>query len=165
MILFYGKAIVKKDKVIMNQPSFEKYGVTEFSTILSKYKRNKKLELRGIKTGHLKLILKNLINDPDIYYEDIFPEWVLKKYNLMNIKDALHQIHFPKSIHSLYDSEKRIKFQELLIMQLYYSKLKFFRNDLEKENIYKNKSIEINELIENNEKKIYKLDFKSLSSF
>jgi hypothetical protein len=45
-IVFFGRVNIKNSKITMIQPKFEKLS-TEYSNILSKYKRNQKLELKG----------------------------------------------------------------------------------------------------------------------
>lgn len=49
---------------------------------------------------------------------ETLPAWLLKKYALMNLTDALINIHFPKNANALTKSRQRLKFEELLYVQL-----------------------------------------------
>ena len=49
--------------------------------------------------------------------DDPIPVYVREKYNLMSLKDALINIHFPKSNELLNSARRRLMFQELLLLQ------------------------------------------------
>ena len=46
------------------------------------------------------------------------PAWLLKKYRLLSLKEAIHNIHFPQSEALLSEAKRRLKFDELLGVQL-----------------------------------------------
>ncbi|NDV46791.1 ATP-dependent DNA helicase RecG [Paludibacter sp. 221] len=46
------------------------------------------------------------------------PEYVLKKYALLNLKESLQNIHFPQNAKILNDARQRLKFEELFYIQL-----------------------------------------------
>lgn len=46
------------------------------------------------------------------------PERLIKQYNLISLKEALYNIHFPQSAELLRQAEYRLKFEELLGVQL-----------------------------------------------
>lgn len=50
--------------------------------------------------------------------EETFPEHLMKDYGLMGLKEALYNIHFPKNNTLLNSARYRLKFEELLGIQL-----------------------------------------------
>lgn len=58
--------------------------------------------------------LKEYIN----YVEEVLPEEMIKQFNLMPIREALQNIHFPKDRSSYINAKTRLTFEELLILQL-----------------------------------------------
>jgi len=55
--------------------------------------------------------IKNIFNE-------VLPDYLLKKYNLLNIHSALENIHFPKNLKLLNKAKYRFNFEKLLIWQL-----------------------------------------------
>ncbi len=49
---------------------------------------------------------------------DFMPEDILTQYNLPDLYDALHDIHFPQSNTQLQNATKRLAFDELFVLQL-----------------------------------------------
>jgi ATP-dependent DNA helicase RecG len=49
---------------------------------------------------------------------DTLPAYLLKKYSLMNLTESLTNIHFPNNAHALNKARQRLKFEELLYIQL-----------------------------------------------
>jgi len=49
--------------------------------------------------------------------DDPIPSWVSEKYNLIPLKEALFNIHFPKNNELLNAARRRLMFQELLLLQ------------------------------------------------
>jgi len=55
---------------------------------------------------------------------DWVPEYILDKYDLVSITGALRDIHFPENFTELGVAEKRLKFEELFLLQLRAEKLR-----------------------------------------
>jgi len=49
---------------------------------------------------------------------ETLPAYLLKKYALMNLTDALINVHFPKNTNALNKARQRLKFEELFYIQL-----------------------------------------------
>lgn len=60
---------------------------------------------RAIENG-LSLINENL--------EETLPEYLLKEYNLLDLNNAIKQIHFPKDFEEYQKARTRLVFEELL---------------------------------------------------
>ena len=50
--------------------------------------------------------------------EETLPEYIIRKYGLMSLSEALYNIHFPQSPEKLRQAQYRLKFDELLGIQL-----------------------------------------------
>lgn len=70
---------------------------------------------RAIENG-LSLINENL--------EETLPEYLLKEYNLLDLNNAIKQIHFPKDFEEYQKARTRLVFEELLGMQIALLNLK-----------------------------------------
>lgn len=53
-----------------------------------------------------------------VYLEETFPETLLKKMNLMPIREAVQEMHYPASWKKQKEARNRLAFEELLIFQL-----------------------------------------------
>ncbi len=71
----------------------------------------------NISQKQLRKIIKYTLDNYLQYIEEYLPEEIKKKYSLMNLKDALYNIHFPQSLIELEKSKIRLKFDELFILQ------------------------------------------------
>ena len=57
-------------------------------------------------------------------YDEILDDKVISSYNLLNIKDALSQLHFPENADLLSNAYYRLKFDEHLILQIFLALIK-----------------------------------------
>ena len=46
------------------------------------------------------------------------PQWILEKYNLCGLQEAIKQIHFPKDFKQVETAQKRLAFDEMMQLQL-----------------------------------------------
>ena len=75
-------------------------------------------ELLWIKPSRFsKKILEN-IDKVDKIFPEYLPSEILKKYDLMNLSDAVKNIHFPENSEKLNKAQYRIYFDKLLLIQL-----------------------------------------------
>lgn len=94
--------------------------------------------IRQIIENGLKLANDNL--------EETMPEYLLKEYNLIGLKDAVNKIHFPNEFTDFDKARNRLVFEELLTMQLLLLSLKNkYKNN--EAGIQFNKEIKISEII------------------
>ena len=56
--------------------------------------------------------------------EETLPEYLLKEYNLLDLNNAIKQIHFPKDFEEYQKARTRLVFEELLGMQIALLNLK-----------------------------------------
>lgn len=115
--IFYGKVTSRGSIKEMNAPKFK--NPSEITSLKPIYNSTSNLNSNKIETciKNALGLLPESINDP-------IPEDIRKKYNLLNLKSAIQNIHFPKSKGDLQEARKRLIFEELLVLQLGLSYLK-----------------------------------------
>ena len=59
--------------------------------------------------------------------QETLPAWLIADKGLCSLKEALHNIHFPKDVQSLAKAQQRLKFEELFYLQLSLLKQKNVR--------------------------------------
>ncbi|PIR79650.1 MAG: DNA helicase RecG [Candidatus Levybacteria bacterium CG_4_10_14_0_2_um_filter_36_16] len=75
-------------------------------------------ETRGLTSKWLRNRISDILTSKDVKIEDFFPKDFLEKYNLVDLKTALSQIHFPISISDAEIARKRLSFEELFITNM-----------------------------------------------
>ncbi|HUC95939.1 MAG TPA: ATP-dependent DNA helicase RecG [Candidatus Saccharimonadia bacterium] len=74
-------------------------------------------ETSGLKSIQIRKIVKNSLSYLDLISESL-PEWIIKNYNLIPLKQAIEELHFPKSNEDLEKARSRIAFEELFDLSL-----------------------------------------------
>jgi ATP-dependent DNA helicase RecG len=67
---------------------------------------------------HFRKIMRDTVNSFSDYIEEILPEKVIRRNQLVPLKSALKDIHFPKSFDCLKDAEYRLVYNELFILEV-----------------------------------------------
>jgi ATP-dependent DNA helicase RecG len=75
-------------------------------------------ETRGISSKWLRRQIYNIIHDQREKILEYFPSSILESNNLIGLRDAIEQIHFPISLEYINKARKRLAFDELFLMQL-----------------------------------------------
>ena len=126
--LFYGRVSKRLGERDIINPEYELMEDSSLGGIIPIYPSTQNLSQRVIRNA-----LSEVLNSREIKFEESLPNGILKKYGLCNMHDAFYDIHFPSDISKVEASVERIKFEELLILQLGLL--------MEKEKINKNKGI------------------------
>lgn len=63
-------------------------------------------------------IIRSFIKEYITIFEENIPEEILKKYNIINRKNALIKIHFPNKQKDIEDAKRRFAIEELLILEM-----------------------------------------------
>lgn len=72
----------------------------------------------GLKNQELTNIVGNTLKEYLNSLEEFLPDYIIKKYNFMDIRKALFTVHFPKSMEDMIKARNRLSYEELLIIQL-----------------------------------------------
>lgn len=110
--LFFGKLSRDKNgEISMLAPRIEK--MPEKQRIRPVYKASAKMSSKT-----LERFTETALREIDGNIKEILPEWLIQKYRLMPLYEALSNIHFPKDEKSLALAKRRLIFEELLLLQL-----------------------------------------------
>ena len=101
----------------------------------------------GLTNNEITKIISNSINEYLQYVKEFIPSSIIEKYKLINIKEAILNIHFPKDQRTLERSRSRLAFQELLTLQMGLFIIKN-KNFTDKEGIKFSKNTELDKFIE-----------------
>ncbi|MBU1964159.1 ATP-dependent DNA helicase RecG [Patescibacteria group bacterium] len=120
-VYFSGKVTQDKFGIHLNNPTYKKANkeeTTHTARIVPIYSLTK-----GVTDKQLRFLISEALK----FAKDI-PEWLpeelIKKFKLRDLPWAYKKIHFPDSFKELDEAKKRLKFDELFIIQLYTQNLK-----------------------------------------
>ena len=120
---FFGKVNIKSGVREMNSPVFDEIGnYKNTSKIIPVYPLTEDIKASTLR----KIIEAGLLTTAEI--KETIPEYLLKKYSLISLDEAIRQIHFPDTFESFHKARRRLVFDELLSMQLGLFKLKSDNN-------------------------------------
>jgi len=127
----FGKPVVFNGSYSISHPELENYPrpatLTGNLTLQPVYNTTEKLkkftlESKGIQKLQ-SLVLEQCLQE----IKETMPAYILDKYRLINRREALFNIHFPKDSTTLQHAQRRLKFEELFFIQLQLLSNKQFR--------------------------------------
>ncbi|WP_422485175.1 ATP-dependent DNA helicase RecG [Gudongella sp. DL1XJH-153] len=83
----------------------------------------------GITNKEMTKIIKTAMDEYLQAVKNVLPREILLKYNFIDKKEAIKQIHYPNSPESMIESRNQLAFEELLVLQLGLLKLKKTNTD------------------------------------
>ena len=117
---FYGKVTNSFGKITLSSPVFESAEKSSNTgKIIPIYPLTYKLTQNTIRK-----IIENGIIEVDGKLEESLPDYLLKEYDLLDINNAIKDIHVPKDFNDFSIARKRLVFEELLSTQLALFQLK-----------------------------------------
>ena len=139
---FYGKISKKYNNISIISPVFDEIGCTKNTgKIIPIYPLTYQLT-----QNVLRKIIENGIAEVKDNLQETLPEYLLKEYKLLNINQAIQNIHFPQKFEDFKMARYRLVFEELLTTQLALLQLKNnYMND--KNGIAFNKDVKMSEII------------------
>jgi ATP-dependent DNA helicase RecG len=93
------------------------------------YPLSEKLRTRYIDSKFISKVELELLRVAQSHIRETLPSHVILKYHLIGKRDAINNIHFPKSQELLAKAQYRLKFEELFYIQLRLIKNKLVRQD------------------------------------
>lgn len=115
----------------------------------------------GLTNNEITKIIKYSIDEYLCEVKEFLPCEIMEKYNLIDIKDAIKNIHFPQNSELLKKSRERLAFQELLTLQIGLFVIKN-KNTNQNQGIKFDKNVEVDNFIN---KLPFKLTKAQLSVF
>jgi ATP-dependent DNA helicase RecG len=120
---FYGKVKRQYKKIQMESPEYQKVASKEEAITLAKiipiYHSTYKLSQKIIRS-----LIQKALEKIQPYIEENLPETIKSKYELVDKKTALMNIHFPESNEAFFKARKRLVFEELFVLQVSLRMLK-----------------------------------------
>lgn len=105
--------LIGKELQIVNPICEEESSIKKSGAIYPVYGQTK-----GLRTDTIAKIIFNAFSDYAHHIGETIPDYIRSKYSLETRAWSLQEIHFPSSAISLEKAIKRLKFEELLIIQL-----------------------------------------------
>ena len=128
--IFFGKISEFNGVLNMVHPEIEPVENAAFSSeypLMGIYPGTETLKKNGMGSKAIsKLVLSAIVETSNCIHETL-PGYILKKEELIDLKSAICNIHFPKSLHLLSEAKRRLKFEELFYLQLSLLKQKYLR--------------------------------------
>lgn len=111
--IFYGKIVVSRGKLEIQNPVFERAGMDKFTgKIIPVYPLTSGLTQKVVQSA-----MQQAITDFG-RMDEYIPDKIRDKYKIAEINYAMKNIHFPDDFESYNIARRRFVFEELLILQL-----------------------------------------------
>lgn len=114
--ILFGEVTAGLTHASMSSPQIEKFENADSVTPI--YRATEKLTSKTIGK-----IIKNELSQ--IVFDETLSDFMREKYELADLNFAMHKIHFPKNIDELEQAKRRLIFEELLVLNLGFAKLKY----------------------------------------
>ena len=121
-VAFHGKPQKFGSRFSMTHPDFDKLDEEgpslDTGRIIALYPGSAVFEKIGLTSRTFRRLIYGLIKEHGLEMRDLFPEWLVRDYDLLDGRVALRAVHFPKSRSELERARERLKFEELFFIQL-----------------------------------------------
>jgi len=129
--VLYGKPSWFNSKLNITHPELEKlstYNEGEFGTFRALYNTSEKMKTKSLDSKGISKLIQTLFLQlkPEHIVENL-PQSILTKYKLFGRFDAIKNIHLPQTLALQTEAVKRLKFEELFLIQLNLLQLKIIR--------------------------------------
>lgn len=117
--VIFGKPNFFRNAYSIAHPEVEEYDPAKPPTgFRGVYSLTETMRKKGYSTRLLQTLVANVISHKGFStLQEILPEEVVARYNLMPIKEALRQMHFPDNAQKLQKATERMKFEELFYVE------------------------------------------------
>ena len=131
--ILFGKPSIFKNSFSFVHPEIEEYDPEQENVSGQRlegiYSSTENLKNNGLGSRGISKLIRRLLNQTaDSIYETL-PEQLISHFKLINKKSALLNIHFPESTGMIEKATLRLKFEELLFLQLQILQQKTFLQD------------------------------------
>ena len=98
------------------------------SALQAQYGSTEKLKNQFVSSKTISKLIGNMLKQIKIRLPETLPDYLVTRYKLMELHEALHKIHFPANPDELEKARHRLKFEELFYIQLNLLRFKTNRN-------------------------------------
>lgn len=127
----FGKPTIFSGRFNIAHPEIET--VAQFEKNLAEgifpvYNSSEALKKKGLDSRGIAKLTETLLKTVENRISENLPDYLIEKYRLISREQALRNIHFPQSESLLQQAQTRLKFEELLFLQLQILRSKIYRS-------------------------------------
>ncbi len=129
-IVVFGKPTLYKGVYSISHPeieTLEDHQASFVSAMQGVYPSTEKLTSRFLHSKGIAKLIQELFSQVSPFISETLSLNIRNEYKLMSKKDALMNIHFPKSENDLFQAQRRLKFEEFFFLQLSMLKMKLHK--------------------------------------
>jgi ATP-dependent DNA helicase RecG len=130
--IVFGKLNFFANKISIPHPDLEVFKADSLSKrvkIQPIYPSTENLIKKGVSNKLISNLVKSLLYDVKLKFKETIPDYLIKELKLLDKNTSIYNIHFPKNNELLSESIRRLKFEELLYLQLQLIKKNINRKD------------------------------------
>ena len=120
--VIFGKPSVFKNKFNFVHPEIEDYDEETFKVSGQRlegiYSSTEKLKNNGLGARGISKLVSELLAQCNNRFNESLPDYIVSRYNLLSKEKAIINIHFPSNSEIIKRASYRLKFEELLLIQL-----------------------------------------------
>ena len=98
------------------------------SALQAQYSTTEKLKDHFLTSKNISKLEGTLLKQLKTKITESLPSWIVKKYGLMGLDDALRKVHFPSTQEEIEKARYRLKFEELFYIELNLIRFRINRN-------------------------------------
>ncbi|MDZ4699164.1 MAG: ATP-dependent DNA helicase RecG [Rhodothermales bacterium] len=121
-VAFHGKVQAFGRQLSMTHPDFDKLdeegAALDTGRIIALYPGGAAFDRAGLTSRTFRRVIHTFFKESGLELPDILPAWMRDQFGLIDGRVALRAIHFPKNQGELAQARERLKFEELLFIQL-----------------------------------------------
>lgn len=118
--LIFGKPSVFGGRINVSHPDMDVLEKLSLSSLglQAFYNTSEKMKRSGLNSTVIGKLVRNLFDQIKEPLPETLPDYMLSKYRLVPLMDALRMIHFPANNEEIRQAQYRLKFEELFYIQL-----------------------------------------------
>ena len=119
--IVFGKPGVFNGIINIIHPEIEASSKVETrltSALQAQYSTTENLKNHFLGSKAISKLMGSLLKQMTFRLPETLPSWMITRYKLMDLQQALHKIHFPSNPDELEKARYRLKFEELFFIQL-----------------------------------------------
>jgi ATP-dependent DNA helicase RecG len=140
--LLFGKPSVFKNRFNFVHPEIEEFDATQESVAGQRlegiYRSTEALKNNGLGSRGISKLIRRLLNQTVDNISETLPQKLREHFKLIDRKSALLNIHFPETPASIQKASRRLKFEELLFLQLQILQQKTYLQDKIRGHVFNN---------------------------
>ena len=128
----FGKLNFFANKVSIPHPELELYNTENISQRLKLqpiYPSTENLVKKGISNKVISKLVKSLLFDVKLKFKETLPDYLIEELKLLDKNSSIYNVHFPENNELLSEAIRRLKFEELLYLQIQLLKKNINRKD------------------------------------